>query len=1043
MHRTVPGLFVIALLAPTVLFSQDSPTDLIQPVTAESNAKIVAESNAKITDAATLNLHRWGAVTLFHGLPSDRVNAIAEDANGALWFGTDSGLVRYDGRRSELFGGEGAERAGSALLPSPRVRTLRRDGAGGLWVGTDAGAARVFNRKIEVITETRGQAVTGIAEAADGEIALVTEQGAFFRARPAGTDITRAQGRYDGALAVTRLDRTNAPLLGYVNAAGEARAVELTSVEYVKNGEWQIGSRSRGALIVRGNDVREAAVRSPRPYLVSAVYAARDRVWFGAQAGHGEGGLWFSLNDTPSQLKRFPAVTGSVTAIHGSGEDVWVGTASNGVFLLRGGSVVEHVTFENTAGGLRSNRINTVFLDHEGVVWFGTDRGVSRYDRDSFRAMRVGASANGNFVRSLLTTANGDVWTGTNRGLFLLAAHAAERGETGPWVQIPEIADRAVYVLAESGGTIWVGTESGLFARGPLEAQFHKLRYPGGPPSVRELMLLDGRLYARIYQGGVVKVEGDTLIPVSVESSNAAAAALVEGRTLLGAVLGAAFQRRDAELQKIGAQLPAPVQALLVSGERVWLGTGQGLFKWERGELTAVLSGADVQALMEGHDGTYCATKNAGLYKLTADGSTSIRFDTEQGLPSQQVFVLAEDKKSGTVWVGTNRGLVRYEPSRVAPRLEARRLVADQVYDGDYLKAELRFPSTQTSFLLEVAALGSRTFPSQFQYEYAFAEERRGLLKTLRTADSQFVLEGLKPGQYTITVRALSRDLVPSEPLAVRLWIADPPLPWTSIFLAVLLAVATVAGAWAYHSRRRTARANLELERTNAELREMRLRLAHETEAERSRIARDLHDQTLGDLRHLLVLIDQLPAPVDGDDVARPTSALLRKNIEEISREIRQICEDLSPSALENVGFVPALEWALTNAVAQLPAAEKFAYRFVCEPDLEERLYLTPTERIQLYRIVQEALNNVCRHARAKNVTLTVSLERGRDLLIAVEDDGVGLLDTCRSNRAAENGAGHGMANIRSRANLIGAYVAWLSADSGCRFEVRTPGAAK
>jgi signal transduction histidine kinase len=383
--------------------------------------------------------------------------------------------------------------------------------------------------------------------------------------------------------------------------------------------------------------------------------------------------------------------------------------------------------------------------------------------------------------------------------------------------------------------------------------------------------------------------------------------------------------------------------------------------------------------------------------------------------------------------------VVCYQPSPIAPRLEARRLVADQVYDSDYLNAELRFPSTQTSFLLEVAALGSRTFPSQFQYEYSLEEKDRGVVRTLRTRESQFVQEGLKPGLYTVTVRALSRDLVYSEPLKVRLWIARAPLPWTSIFLAMLLGVAVVAGAWAYRSQRRMARANLELERTNEELRETRIRLARETEAERSRIARDLHDQTLGDLRHLLVLTDQLPAPENEDaNAPTPSPALLRKNIEEISREIRQICEDLSPSVLENIGFVPALEWGLTNAVAQLPAGEKFNYQFIAEPELEERLTLTPTERIQLYRIVQEALNNVCRHARAKNVTLSARAENEHELVIVVKDDGVGL--SCAADgdaRVKVDGSRHGMANIRSRANLIGAQVAWLNAESGCTFEVR------
>ncbi|MGH9847211.1 MAG: sensor histidine kinase, partial [Blastocatellia bacterium] len=280
-----------------------------------------------------------------------------------------------------------------------------------------------------------------------------------------------------------------------------------------------------------------------------------------------------------------------------------------------------------------------------------------------------------------------------------------------------------------------------------------------------------------------------------------------------------------------------------------------------------------------------------------------------------------------------------------------------------------------------------------------------------------------------------------SEPITVRLRVRGAPFPWTTLLLASLLAVAVVAAAWAFRQQRRLARTNVELEQTNTELHETRLRLANETEAERSRIARDLHDQTLADLRHLLVLTDQLPASSAGtgtsDDAApspAPSSATLRREIESISSEIRHICEDLSPSVLENIGFLPALEWALADAVAHLPADEKFAYEFNCDPELEDRLRLQPIEQIQLYRIVQEALNNICRHARAKQVQLSVKVENGSDLVIVIEDDGVGF-DGARLNKT-----GHGVANIRSRANLISAQVEWRDGQPGCRFVVRKNG---
>src|SRR5262245_43743079 len=68
------------------------------------------------------NLHQWGAVTLFHGLPSDRVRAIAQTPDGLLWFATDGGLAKYDGRRIQAVTDD--------ALPAGRVLALKL-GAGG------------------------------------------------------------------------------------------------------------------------------------------------------------------------------------------------------------------------------------------------------------------------------------------------------------------------------------------------------------------------------------------------------------------------------------------------------------------------------------------------------------------------------------------------------------------------------------------------------------------------------------------------------------------------------------------------------------------------------------------------------------------------------------------------------------------------------------------------------------------------------------------------------------------------------------------------
>ena len=131
---------------------------------------------------------------------------------------------------------------------------------------------------------------------------------------------------------------------------------------------------------------------------------------------------------------------------------------------------------------------------------------------------------------------------------------------------------------------------------------------------------------------------------------------------------------------------------------------------------------------------------------------------------------------------------------------------------------------------------------------------------------------------------------------------------------------------------------NIALGNANRQLAETRMQLAQETETERRRIARDLHDQTLADLRRLLLLTDQLPAGSGENGRQTLDPAVFRREIETISTEIRRICEDLSPSTLANVGLPAALEWALACAVAQMPPHQKFAFEFVCGENFEEHL---------------------------------------------------------------------------------------------------------
>jgi signal transduction histidine kinase len=271
-----------------------------------------------------------------------------------------------------------------------------------------------------------------------------------------------------------------------------------------------------------------------------------------------------------------------------------------------------------------------------------------------------------------------------------------------------------------------------------------------------------------------------------------------------------------------------------------------------------------------------------------------------------------------------------------------------------------------------------------------------------------------------VTARAFTKDLIASAPLSFELDIARAPFPWTSTALAVLLALTLLALFWALLERRRIVRTSNALVAANRQLADARLDLANEAERERRRIARDLHDQTLADLRHLLLLTDKIPG--NGEQKGDPDidAAVLRGEIEGISQEVRRICEDLSPSVLQNVGFAAALEFALSHAVQDAAIERRFEYEFICDDSLDDQVRLPLSVQMQIYRIAQEAISNICRHAEPKHVWMEVALTSEGEFLLKIEDDGKGF----RPDEVIK-ADGRGLSNMRARASLIDAELTW------------------
>lgn len=225
--------------------------------------------------------------------------------------------------------------------------------------------------------------------------------------------------------------------------------------------------------------------------------------------------------------------------------------------------------------------------------------------------------------------------------------------------------------------------------------------------------------------------------------------------------------------------------------------------------------------------------------------------------------------------------------------------------------------------------------------------------------------------------------------------------PWANDEIGRLsVAFNTMTGALAQAAEERAARDELRAQFVS--------RVIAAQEEERRRIARELHDSTSQSLTSLLVGLRALDQ--SGDDALRQHTEDLRQIVSNVLEEVHGLAWQLRPSVLDDMGLAAALK----RAVADYRARYDLTVDLSIHGLDEERL--SPEVETTIYRIVQEALTNVARHAQAHTVSVMID-RRDTQALVIVEDDGVGLPPDVLAQRSREH---LGLYGIRERAELLG-----------------------
>jgi PAS domain S-box-containing protein len=229
--------------------------------------------------------------------------------------------------------------------------------------------------------------------------------------------------------------------------------------------------------------------------------------------------------------------------------------------------------------------------------------------------------------------------------------------------------------------------------------------------------------------------------------------------------------------------------------------------------------------------------------------------------------------------------------------------------------------------------------------------------------------------------------------------------------------------------RRRAEEALRESER---QLRHLSSKLLTAQETERRRISRELHDELGGALAVLKLRTSSVEKKLEkGQQSLREECRQNLQYIDQIIESVSRLAKDLSPSILEDIGLTPALRWLIENFSKN--------YDVQVAADIADIGRLLPKEsQILIYRIFQEALNNIGKHAQAKNISIHISRDEDR-ILCFVEDDGRGFnVLQAAARKASERGLG--LAAMDERARMLGGSLTVRSEEGrGTRISLSVP----